>query len=926
MKVLESDRVMDSLRLLMTAFDRMLGSVKEDDVAEQLPWRRLWRASDGGEDAPDGPSPQHFPPGRFEDCLQASAIAFRLLSHAEENAVAQRRRHADLAADTLGESGTWEQAFACGLSLGLEPEAMAQCLAAVEVEPVLTAHPTESTRQTVLEQHRQLYRLIVELENSMWAPAERADFEAGIEACLERLWRTGEIYLEKPGLADERRLVLYFLRDVFPAVLPWASRRIRDAWLSCGLPAEKLRGFQAMPKVRFGTWVGGDRDGHPGVTAKVTEETLALSRETACQLVDSELAGLASRLSLAVRRQAAPPELAHAIKERTTLLQVQGDDVRARNAEEPWRQWLNLMRVRLGLAPEAGGYVSAAEVIIDLQFLRSTLENVGAQRLAIREVDPVLELTRCFGLHLAVLDIRQNSAFHDRALASLLHEAGIEEGEAYPDWPLTRRRALLNDELATSRPFTGQREVPEGEARDVLDAYRVLARHIERFGTDGLGALIVSMTRSAEDLFAVYLLARDAGLLRAADGRHWCPLEIVPLFETIDDLERAPEILRDYLSHPLVRESLHQQAAAADRERPVQQVMVGYSDSGKDGGIVASFWSLYRAQQAMVAVASEYGVDLRFFHGRGGSIGRGSGPTHRFIRALPRQSTRGRLRLTEQGETISQKYANRITAAHHLELLGAGVFAAAVRDRHENDCGVGLPELMDRLSVESKRTYRGLLETEGFMEFFSTATPIDAIEASRIGSRPPRRTGRRTLADLRAIPWVFAWNQSRFVLPGWFGFGSAVDQLRAAEPESFEQLLRAKSETAGRWAPFHYLVSNVATAWMMASPARMRDYAALVDDAETRHILLTRIEEEHALTGALLERLYAAPLAEARPRIHAVLSLRDEALTPVHRCQIDMLREWRHSVATDKNQEAQQKLSSLLLSVNTIAAGLGVTG
>ncbi|MEO1273677.1 MAG: phosphoenolpyruvate carboxylase, partial [Myxococcota bacterium] len=307
------------------------------------------------------------------------------------------------------------------------------------------------------------------------------------------------------------------------------------------------------------------------------------------------------------------------------------------------------------------------------------------------------------------------------------------------------------------------------------------------------------MARSVEDLLAVYLLAREAGLLcRDGDTIH-CPLEVVPLLETVDDLKRGPEILEAYLTHPIVQASLQRRGGP-----PVQQVMVGYSDSSKDGGIVASFWGLYRAQRELAEVGRRTGVRIRFFHGRGGTIGRGAGPTHRFLRALPPGSLRTDLRMTEQGESISQRYANRVTAAHHLELLTAGTFAAEVADRAGRSDPPELVALMDELAQTSRQAYRALIEHEGFIPFFSQATPIDVIEASRIGSRPARRTGRRSLGDLRAIPWVFAWNQSRFVLPGWFGLGSALLQLREHNAEGFERLVVAKHEDT-RWAPLHYL-------------------------------------------------------------------------------------------------------------------------
>lgn len=491
---------------------------------------------------------------------------------------------------------------------------------------------------------------------------------------------------------------------------------------------------------------------------------------------------------------------------------------------------------------------------------------------------------------------------------------------------MAQRRALLERELATTRPFVRTGAAPPGEAEAVLGAQGVLAGELRRHGPEGIGALIVSMTRSTEDLLAVYLLAREAGLLEETEAGWACPLEVVPLFETIDDLERAPAILDDYLAHPLVQRSLRRRQQRDGLEVPRQQVMVGYSDSGKDGGIVASFWGLYRAQRALAQVGERHGVRIRFFHGRGGTIGRGAGPTHRFVRALPPGTVGGDLRVTEQGETISQKYANRGTASHHLELLAAGALAATAFDTAGRRDPPALAPIMDRLAEASRRAYRRLIEREGFIDFFGEATPIDIIEASRHGSRPPRRTGQRTLADLRAIPWVFAWNQSRFVLPGWFGLGSALEELAADDPGAFEKLLAAKAETDDRWPPLHYLISNCATAWMMASQPVMRRYAALVPDEERRAALLAAIEAEYGRTGRMLEVVYGAPLADARPRIHQVLARRDEALAPLHARQVDGLRAWRALRAAGRDNEAERLLPELLLSVNAIAAGLGVTG
>ncbi len=665
-----------TLALLMRAFAQVLTDLGEHDIVRALPWGALWRDQSDGDGV--------WPAARSERVLQAWTIALQLLHQAEENAIAQARRGLEVEGALATDAGSWDQQLGRLKASGWRAPEIAAALRTIRVEPVLTAHPTEAKRQTVLHHHRALYRLLVELENTMWTPSERAALEDRVKAAIERLWRTGEVYLEKPAIADERRNVMHYLAQVFPDVLPWVDERLAAAWARAGFDAALLAGPDARPRLAFGDWVGGDRDGHPFVTAATTRETLAAFREAALALVREQLEALAAGLSLSSLRQTVPAELERWIESRAAELGEAGRAAVARNPDEPFRQAVNLMVAALPsaqLPPVAGAYSDADALRADLRRLREALLAVGAERLAASDLDPALRLIDCFGFHLAVLDVRQNSAFHDRALGRLLAAAGEPEAHHFADWPEARRAALLEREIATPRPFAHPRDEIGGEAQAVLDVYRVLAEHLDRHGGAGLGALIVSMTRSAADLLAVLVLARDAGLLRhGADGA-WCPLPVVPLFETIDDLRAAPAILDAYLAQPLVRRSLDRQAEAARLDRPVQQVMIGYSDSGKDGGFAASFWSLYRAQQALSEVGRRHGVRIRFFHGRGGTIGRGAGPTHRFLAALPPRTLEGDLRLTEQGETISEKYANRITAAHHLELLLAGTLGTTLRDR-----------------------------------------------------------------------------------------------------------------------------------------------------------------------------------------------------------------------------------------------------
>lgn len=918
-------KVEQDLGFLMSAFHEALAELGEVDVAADLPWRSLWQSS-ARSDASDGAADGSWADELAERHVQAYSIAFQLLHQAEENALAQGRRTLEAEGKLTETSGSWEHNFARLRSAGWSAEDIASALPGIRVEPVLTAHPTEAKRASVFVHHRQLYLLLVERENQMWTPSEQAAIRDDVKACLERLWRTGEIYLDKPSIAAEVQNVHHYLRHVFPDVLPWVERRLAAAWQTAGFAPALLDDPAKRPRLTFGNWVGGDRDGHPFVTSEVTRDTLQTLRIGALGLLRERLEALAAGLSLSERRQTAPDSLRARIAELATALGPEGDAAIGRNPREPWRQYVNLMIASLppnDLPAHPGSYAKAAELNADLDRLRAALTAVGAQRLADSDVIGVQALVRTFGFRLAALDIRQNSAFHDRALAQLLVAAGIDAAD-FPDWDEERRTALLDAELRSPRPFLRPGVDAGAEATAVLTCYRVVAGHIENCGTDGLGALIVSMTRSLSDLLAVYVLAREAGLLVYGPDGPACRLPVVPLFETIDDLARSPDILNAFLGHPVTRASLALQQSEGGFDRPVQQVMVGYSDSNKDGGLLASLWGLYRAQTALTATGRDHGVRIRFFHGRGGTISRGAGPTHRFINGLPANALEGDLRLTEQGETISQKYANRVTAAHNLELLLAGTVGATLGRRTESSEANPMAAVMDDLAAASRETYQALLQSDGFMAFFSQATPIDAIEASRIGSRPARRTGRRTLADLRAIPWVFGWSQSRFYLSGWYGLGSALSALRERAPQTFDALAIAKRDR--RWPPLHYILSNAATAVATADPSIMALYADLVEDAAARDRLMTMILDEHRRTHDMLAAVYGGHLAETRPRIQRVLGFRGQALKPLHRRQVLLLREWRDRRSQGREAEAEALLPQLLLTVNAIAAGLGATG
>jgi phosphoenolpyruvate carboxylase len=470
--------------------------------------------------------------------------------------------------------------------------------------------------------------------------------------------------------------------------------------------------------------------------------------------------------------------------------------------------------------------------------------------------------------------------------------------------------------LESPRPFLAP-GIPAGQEADaVLDCYRVLKDHLSRHGGTGLGALIVSMTRGTGDLLTVYLLAREAGLVEMTAAGPCCPLPVVPLFETMEDLERAPGIVERFLTHPYTRRSL------ASRANSDFQMMLGYSDSNKDCGILASQWALHKAQRLLSDVCLRHGMRPVFFHGRGGTVGRGAGPTHWFMEALPPGSLEGVFRMTEQGETIAQKYSHLGSATYHTELLMASVAAATAKHHKPANPADADPQILGKLADWSREAYRNLIEAPGFIDFYRTATPIDALENARIGSRPARRTGRATLDDLRAIPWVFSWTQSRFYLPGWFGAGTALSRLREADADAFGKL----SGQLRHNAFLRYVITNIDSSLASANEEIMRSYAGLVPDAALRERFLNTLLDEWALTREALAGLFTRSFAQRRPRMARTLAIREEPLRVLHAQQISLLRLWRARIADGDTAGAETLIPDLLVSVNAISSGLRTTG
>ncbi len=896
----------DDLKFLMNAFAAVLHRIGEGPLAEKLPWLG---------------KPEAASPLPTRALGQAYSIAFQLLNIVEERAASQIRRLREKDRGPLAEPGMWPDNLRQMKALGLTEDELVAVLRDVLVEPVLTAHPTEAKRETVRDLHLEIYGLMNRHENPAYTQREQDRIQAQLETQLENLWRTGEIHVTRPTIDAELQNALHYLRDVFPEALTRAHIHLREAWIGAGFNPAKVDDLP--PLIRFGSWIGGDRDGHPFVTADVTSKALKAMRVSALRVHRRDMESLAQNSPLSSLFQITPPVLQTLIEKLKSILSAESsvdvDYILERNKEEPWRFAAYMIRARLALEIEKpgvkSGYATPADLLVDLNAYAESLESVGAGALVTEFIVPFRRRLEAFGFHSATLDVRQNSAFHEKALEQLLRTAGLLGDRPLSEWSLPEKRALLEKELLSSRPFLAAGMSAGPEADTVLNCHRVLVAHIAQYGTAGLGALIVSMTRNVEDLLTVYILAREAGLMTWESGGLRCPLPVTPLFETMGDLEAGPGIVDEFLSHPVTRRSLK-------AEKPTLQMMVGYSDSNKDCGIFASQWALHRAQNELSAATAKHGVQPIFFHGRGGTVGRGAGPTHWFMEALPQGSLSGCLRMTEQGETIAQKYAHLGSAVYNTELLMASAAAATARHRHGPAVSMDLFPTLDVLAGWSRDAYRAFLQTPGFMTFYRSATPIDALEHARIGSRPSRRTGQASLDDLRAIPWVFSWTQSRFYLPGWFGAGSALERLKNEDKEGFSAI-----QTGLKSSPFlRYVLTNIESSLVSAKVEFMQLYAGLVADVEIRDRFLGIILAEYERTKAILEELFQGTFADRRPRLAYTLDIREEPLRVLHVQQVNLLRDWRARLQAGETEIADGMLPDMLISINALASGLRTTG
>tara|TARA_R110002126_G_scaffold112105_1_gene250165 strand:- start:24447 stop:27143 length:2697 start_codon:yes stop_codon:yes gene_type:complete len=843
--------------------------------------------------------------------VQSLSIYFQLMTLVEENAATQYRRESENQKEIYGIRGSWGEAFKTWKDQNITEDNMIKAISDTHVIPVLTAHPTEAKRVTVIEIHRELYLLLAKKENTAISKLEQNSIREDIISLLERWWRTGEIYLEKPQIQDERANVVYYFSKIFPELLEKSDAHLKNSWIAMGLNPSKIKNPNIFPKINFGSWVGGDRDGHPFVTPTITQETLELHRKKALQLIHDKLTEAAIKFSVSAVTNPIPFQLLESIEKKVKTLGIAGEKAVQRNSYEPWRQYINLLIVKLNntisnkIADSATYYKSSKDLKNDLHFFREILVENGMKGLAESLLFSLQRAVDCFGFHLAKLDIRQNSAFHDKAISQILKSNGEKEYD-FEKWSEEKRVQYLSNLLKNNAQITDITISYGKEADNVLDCYRVVRNHINLYGFEGIGSFIISMTRSLSDLLVVYLLMKETQLLNT-------PIKVVPLFETIEDLHNGPEILEQYLQHPVSQE----RALNIGYE---QEVMLGYSDSNKDGGTISSKWNLYKAEKELAKTAKRNNFKAYFFHGAGGTISRGGGKYHRFLESMPENTVNGTIKITVQGETISQLFGNPVTATYNLNALASGVAKQTVLSQNQTEDEKHPFDIINYLSEKSYEHYRNLIDTLGFISFYGKATCIDVLEKSKIGSRPSRRTGTRTLNDLRAIPWVFSWNLSRISLTGWYGLGSALKTLKTEKPEDFENL----KSSINNWSFLKFLIIQTETNLILSQREIMKLYADLDEDIEERNIFMSKIMSDFDNAFMLIQELFDEPATTRRLGQYDNIYWRKDKLNILHNLHIRYLKTWR---TTDNNSaEKQQMLTKLLSIINALSSGLKHTG
>jgi phosphoenolpyruvate carboxylase len=830
-----------------------------------------------------------------ETLVRAFATYFEVVNLAERIHRIRRRRDY-LRGAKEPQEGSVAAAIARLSTAGVTHREIATLLQRLSVEPVFTAHPTEATRRTLLEKEQVIGRLLVERLDPSRTPDEERAALAQIREEITSTWQTDPQPSARPSVMDELENVVFYLTDVVYRIVPPFSEELEQA-----VRQQYKVEMPSRPVVRFGSWVGGDMDGNPNVGAGTLRAALARQRELVLERYRSEALELSRRLSQSGSRTGVSNAVAQLVATYSGRFSKVLASIPTRYYDMPYRVLFRLIAARLDAtrAESPDGYADRTELERDLGAVIASLRAHRGEHAGLFGVQRLLRRVETFGFHLATIDVRQHSRVHRDVLATLLRD---------PDWSARSpadRAARLRDLLERE---TGPPGAADADATRTLDVFKAIADCRARFGPDAVGPYIISMAEGVDDVLAVLVLARWSGL---------SALDVAPLFETVADLARAGDVMQALFEDPHYRKHLAERGMR-------QMVMIGYSDSNKDAGIGAARWGLQRAQGALVETATRAGVDLTFFHGRGGTVSRGGGRITNAILSAPAGSVRGRFRVTEQGEAINAKYGLRGIAMRTLEQTTSAVMLATALPRPSEPREPRWTEIMEEIAQESRQTYRALVyDDPEFVQYFQLATPIDVIQRMEIGSRPAARQGSGggggdhepgVIERLRAIPWVFAWTQSRHLLPGWYGLGTALDQ---AVGRYGSALL---GEMAREWPFLHAFIDDVEIVLGTTHLPIAARYACLAGALGDRYFPVIRAEFDRTVAHVLALKQERA-LLDSDPALQRSIMLRNPYVAPMSLLQIDMLERWRAAGRPD-----DELFRALLASVRGIAQGLQSTG
>ena len=839
---------------------------------------------------------------------------FALLANLAEDLHRERRRRVHLLAGDPPVASSLEATYQKLSEAGLTADTVGRGLARGAAVPVITAHPTETRRRSVFDAQNRITELMRTRARTELTPKEHARVERDITQQILMLWQTALIRLRKLTIGDEIRTGLRYYDASFFDVVPQLNRDVRQA-LEEAYPAA---GLGDLSMIKMGSWIGGDRDGNPFVTDEVVTDATTSAASTALRHHLDEVVAL--RHELAMSSRLVSPITADL---RALSGLAEADD------DEPFRSALATVRSRLSAtarrllgddfltfterswADEGESYPDAAAFLTDLDVVDAALRTVGDVNVADNRLGRLREAVRTFGFHLSGLDMRQNSDTHEEVIAELLKWSGVCDD--YASLSEDEKIGVLENELKSRRPLISADAQLSELATKELGVVRAAARAVDRFGPAAVPNYIISMCTSVSDMLEALVLLKEAGLYGLdADGKPVCSVRVVPLFETIEDLQAGAGIILAALDVELYR-------ALVDSQARSQEVMLGYSDSNKDGGYLAANWALYRAELDLVAAAADAGIALRLFHGRGGTVGRGGGPAYAAILSQPPGAVQGAIRLTEQGEIIAAKYAEPVSARRNLETLLAATIESTLLDTEGlGDDSEEAYRVLDELAALARKAYSDLVhDTPGFVEYFTASTPLSEIGALNIGSRPTSRKQTTAISDLRAIPWVLSWTQCRVMLPGWYGTGTAIEKWVDGDEERLAKL----TDYYRRWPFFASVMSNMAQVLAKSDMGLAARYSELVPDPELRERVFSKIVDEHVRTIDMHAKITGSDdLLADNPALKRSVYNRFPYLEPLNLMQVELLKRFRSGEDTPEIRRAIQ------LTMNGLATALRNSG